>query len=1149
MKAETGENAPKRARRGVVARLTRLAVTVLSGLFLLAIVLSGGLYLRLAAGPVDLSPLIPLVEREASARIPGARLSLGDLRLELVSGERGRGAALTVRDAVLIDEETGPFARAPELSASFRAGDLLSGGFIPYDVRLTGLSGRLARDESGAFSFGFSGAGEDTGEGAAAFARLLEAATAGEPGAAAEENAESIEAVAAEMLDAAPPGRRRLRLRGASIVYLDRFSGREYRADGVNISFWSGRRGLAARAEVALDGGRHGRVSGVLRGRRTPDNRIALKVSFENAAPSDIGGQIVALDWLSAFDAPVGGEISLAMDMAGALSALEGRFTAGAGHVAFDEETVEPIESATLDFTYDPASERFQIGEVALKAPRVNFSGVGFVAVNRDEQAVPRDVVAQLDFDDIAVSAPEFFDAPLDYQSGRITGRVTLDPLLIEIGELRLNRERMRLALAGRLWPEGEGWRADMTADGGDVSLAELMGHWPRQAAPGAREWMLANMEAADIPEVDAIVRLGGAEEELKIDFSFRDTVGHPLRPMPPIRDGVGSGQVDLKRFSLSLEAGHVMTESGGALDLAGSRFVIADLDHPATPGTATIHAKGATAAALSLIDSAPLNLLSALGVPLGEVGGAAEVAATTTIPLLKDLLLADVEAEAEARFSDVSLVAPGLDREVRAKTLTLTANTAEFTLQGDAEVASIPASVIWREKFSPSSRSIAVRAVATPARLRAFGVEQAWFSAGRAPVSATLTFDAGAGMGFSVDAALERGAFAIPEIGWSKPEGAPGKLSAAGRISGERLTLERFSLEADDLIAAGSAATDAAGAPERVSLSDLRYRGAVDLALDARREGRLWRIDAHGPLLDLTRLDDLIGEAISDGMGETPERGAAVAPFRIDARIGELKVLEDRAFRDVEGFLRRTGRDEVIAAVDGRLNEGAPVSANLRRGPDGGRMRLRIEDAGRFLRDAGAFGDGAGGVLVLRAEIARGDPLRLSGQIDVSDIVIHEDAKLEQMLEGAALTDLRRKMRDDGMVFDSISAPFSYGEDVITLDDAVAKGPSIGINISGDYAIEADRVDMRGVFTPLYRINSALGGIPVVGKVLTGGDGQGLFAFTFAVKGPIGDPDVSVNPLSVLAPGILRRLFDGSAGEVSGATTSLEGLRQTTEP
>ena len=52
------------------------------------------------------------------------------------------------------------------------------------------------------------------------------------------------------------------------------------------------------------------------------------------------------------------------------------------------------------------------------------------------------------------------------------------------------------------------------------------------------------------------------------------------------------------------------------------------------------------------------------------------------------------------------------------------------------------------------------------------------------------------------------------------------------------------------------------------------------------------------------------------------------------------------------------------------------------------------------------------------------------------------------------------------------------------------------------------------------------LGSIPLIGDILTGGEGGGLFAFTYTIRGSFADPSVSVNPLSVLAPGFLRRLF-----------------------
>jgi hypothetical protein len=57
--------------------------------------------------------------------------------------------------------------------------------------------------------------------------------------------------------------------------------------------------------------------------------------------------------------------------------------------------------------------------------------------------------------------------------------------------------------------------------------------------------------------------------------------------------------------------------------------------------------------------------------------------------------------------------------------------------------------------------------------------------------------------------------------------------------------------------------------------------------------------------------------------------------------------------------------------------------------------------------------------------------------------------------------------------------------------------------------------------------LNTALTRIPIIGLLFSGGEKDGgVFAANYSMTGSIKDPDISTNPLSVLAPGILRRLF-----------------------
>jgi hypothetical protein len=49
---------------------------------------------------------------------------------------------------------------------------------------------------------------------------------------------------------------------------------------------------------------------------------------------------------------------------------------------------------------------------------------------------------------------------------------------------------------------------------------------------------------------------------------------------------------------------------------------------------------------------------------------------------------------------------------------------------------------------------------------------------------------------------------------------------------------------------------------------------------------------------------------------------------------------------------------------------------------------------------------------------------------------------------------------------------------------------------------------------------------VPVLGQVLVGGENEGLVAINFTVRGATDSPNVIINPLSVVTPGILRKVL-----------------------
>ena len=79
---------------------------------------------------------------------------------------------------------------------------------------------------------------------------------------------------------------------------------------------------------------------------------------------------------------------------------------------------------------------------------------------------------------------------------------------------------------------------------------------------------------------------------------------------------------------------------------------------------------------------------------------------------------------------------------------------------------------------------------------------------------------------------------------------------------------------------------------------------------------------------------------------------------------------------------------------------------------------------------------------------------------------------------------------------------------------------------MEGRVDLANDVVDLNGTMVPAYALNSALGFLPVIGDILVGPTGGGVFAATYRLSGPMDAPSITVNPLAALAPGVLRKLF-----------------------
>jgi hypothetical protein len=273
-------------------------------------------------------------------------------------------------------------------------------------------------------------------------------------------------------------------------------------------------------------------------------------------------------------------------------------------------------------------------------------------------------------------------------------------------------------------------------------------------------------------------------------------------------------------------------------------------------------------------------------------------------------------------------------------------------------------------------------------------------------------------------------------------------------------------------------------------------------------------------------------------------EEAAPTPPFDLDAAV-EMVVIDDELFlREVTAKVGFDGRHVSRASFDFALGEAREMRFRLAQA--GGQRRVVIltsDNAGAVFDALDIAHNVVGGALSVEAVIDDSRPGRsIGGVIKVDDFHVVDAPALAKLLSIVSITGALEMLQGEGLPFDRLNAPFAYRDGVLTFSDARAWGLSLGLTMEGDIDFERDRVELAGTIIPAYLLNSALGNIPVIGDLLTGGKGKGVFAATYAVEGPRDHPTVIVNPLAALAPGILRELFTGieraaAEGGAGGAT------------
>jgi hypothetical protein len=275
---------------------------------------------------------------------------------------------------------------------------------------------------------------------------------------------------------------------------------------------------------------------------------------------------------------------------------------------------------------------------------------------------------------------------------------------------------------------------------------------------------------------------------------------------------------------------------------------------------------------------------------------------------------------------------------------------------------------------------------------------------------------------------------------------------------------------------------------------------------------------------------------------GPTARKPKPDKDIDLDVKLGTMLGFHGETLRGVE--LRASRRSGVITnlALSAKLGRDTPLIGDLRTRPNSGQRVVYLEtsDAGAFFRFSDIYPKIVGGEMWVALDPQAADQAPQEGTLSIRDFAVRGEPTLDRV----AAVPQNPGGPIPGVEFSRLRVEFTRSLGRFTIRDGIVKGPVIGATVDGYIDYHRDDVRMRGTFVPLYGLNNMFGQIPIVGLFLGGSD-EGLLGLTYEVVGPPGGAVLRVNPISAVAPGLLRKFFEFPSGNATMPQQSFADPRE----
>ncbi|HVI91283.1 MAG TPA: AsmA-like C-terminal domain-containing protein [Dongiaceae bacterium] len=1081
-------------------------------------------------GPIHLKFLVPYLERAVNGPDQDLQVSIDDAILTWAGWQRAvdmRSVNLHVRD-----RKGRELATIPEASISISARALMRGIIAPSRIEVFGASLRLWRSRDNRLMFGNRQIGGDNSDsqasgtaasggpaaanpvngnsgsaapgnvtpgnasagnatpspanpGPATPGAVPPGATAAAPAAndAANDESDNQSAILAKFLGemTAPPDPRKqtgylteVALIGGRVVVVDRTSGASWSADQVQVAVTRDAEGLDGTVSlVSPDLGQPATLTGHLT-LRAATQMVEVDTAVTNLDISRVSLVQSGLAFLGGVNMHLNGRLKTEFGLDGKIGPAHFEMSGGPGVVDLQGHTKKPIpvQAVSLIGSLDSGNDLIDIYDLS---------------------------------------------ADINGPSLKISGKVD--------GILRGTAS------------DGGPAQISLKFAGSKIDAALMDGYWPNGVAENTRAWLVPNIPAGMIDDLQADVHIRLPPDSAnKPDVHVTGTMQtsgltvHYLRPLPPITDGVATASFTEKQFAADIKSGQA-----GAIKLTGGKVLITGLDQEdqfiSVGGDLTSPLRDA----LVLLDNPRLGYPTKLGLKPQSSSGDATAHLQFDFPAAKNLTFAQVKLSVAAQLANIGLKKAIFGADVTEGNLQLKLTQAGMTVSGPTKLAGIPLDVNWIENFTdnaPFDEQIHAVGTATAEQRATLGYDYRPLADG--PAKADLTFTRYADTTATLDAAFDvtQSTLAVDFLKWRKEAGKPGTANLLLQLKGDHaVAVPRFELKTGGDTVTGSLTFKPDGGIDQLNIKNAVYGKSNISDVVAKFAGERIDVVVGGGQLDVEPYmasdDTPKDEATLNREENTPQR-----PFTLRARnLSLARIAEGRQLTNVTVELSHDPMWWDIIDVGGDLPGGERLSLVYRPAGNGTHSLVaETKDGGGALRALNIYDSVKGGTLKVTGTVKDSEPHRpLRGKLDVTSYRLVKTPFFARLLTVASLTGLVDVLTGEGFFFDGASAKFTKTRGVIDISRFRSAGPSIGLTAAGRLDLDRNQIDVKGTLVPAYAFNSILGNIPLIGNLLQGGEGQGLFAATYHVSGGLAEPKINVNPWAALAPGFLRGLFTGT--------------------